>query len=314
MSGPRSRYVTLALAAVVACTDRPQVGAHEEAQGNDSTLDAGDQESGGSEDTGRSENCPPVRPDAAAISEAEMASSMAAILCIAQVECDCPVRSHQGVPSCRHSANMVFERMRTAAQARGLTYDGLCLGQLEAAVEALGCDVVDPDGAFAEVLGAGRCGVYHGERGVGESCVSLSNVASDCAQGLACWGGVCAQPCGAKHGTRSNPYGYACPDAERMTHDGRCERPAAIGETCGPIGCVPGAYCPRCCITECRPVPAAGEPCEGDPACPGGFCEAGMCVAAPGEGEPCSSNGCGPGLHCELGVCTPVPSICALPF
>jgi hypothetical protein len=267
-------------------------------------------------DTGDMSACVPARPDAPAISEAEMASSMAAIFCIAQVECDCPGRSHDSVESCRHSWNMTFETMRDRALSRGLTFDGECLGQLEAAVEAVACAAVDPSQMFAEVLGAGRCGVYHGDREAGQPCLATDNVASHCAQGLACRSGTCVDPCGADHGTRANPYGYACSVGHRMQLDGKCDLPRAVGQECTTGQCEPGTFCDTACIGdvcgfECAPQVGLGEVCEVDAACSEGLCES-VCVAAPAEGQPCMSGRCGPHHRCEGELCTPLPSICSV--
>jgi hypothetical protein len=263
--------------------------------------------------------CAPSQPDAPAVSEAEMASSMAAIFCQAQVDCDCPDRSHDTVPSCRHAMVMDFEHVRDDAQAMGLQYDGECLGQLEAAVTAIGCDLVAADGELAEVLGPGRCAVYHGDHGAGEDCMALSNYASNCAQGLACWDGTCVEACGTDAGSRTNPYGYACGPGERMSSfGGRCDVPAPTGQPCSPTGCEPGAYCHVVTIVEdvietCESVVALDDPCETDAACgDAGLCEGSQCVAAPAEGEACLSDRCGRDHLCDGGTCVPLPSVCFL--
>jgi hypothetical protein len=296
----RSSRVPLGLAVMtaIACTGRSQLadgGAEAESTAADIGTDTNTGTDPSSEstdgdslqtDAGTDPTCVPSQPDAPAVSEAQMASSMAAILCIAQVDCDCPGRSHETVPSCRHSLNMTYEDMQLRAQERGLIYDGACLGQLEAAVEALACDIIDPAQSFADVLGAGRCAVYHGDRELGDACVALGNAASDCAQGLACWEGVCVDPCGAVHGDRSNPYGYACPEGQGMAVEtGECAVPSALGEPCGPGGCASGGYCASVCKGDvcggqCAPATALGDACEDD-TCGEHVCDSGLCVVAP---------------------------------
>jgi hypothetical protein len=275
---------------------------------------------GGEPDVGSVSSCvSPSRPDAPAVSVAQVASSMAAIFCIAQVDCDCEGRSHDTTQSCRHSLNMEYEYVQEVAQTWGLTYDGACLGQLEAAVEALGCAVVEAtDETFADILGLGHCAVYHGEREVGEACTPLGNVASHCAKGLACWNDVCVDPCGAEsHGGRSNPYGFACPQGQAMAPGRNCAEPAEIGEPCGPVGCEPRAYCAQVCTgdvcgRQCMPTVGLGDPCELDRACGDNVCESGRCVQGPAEGTHCLDGRCGHRLRCEAGTCVKQPSICDL--
>ncbi len=281
----------------------------------------GEASGGGETEDAPGTSCPPTsQPDAAFVSEVEMASSMAAILCMAHVGCDCPARTHDTVDSCRHALNMDFESVRSAAQDRGLVYDGACLGQLESAVAALGCDLEADALVDAELLGAGRCAVYHGDRQLGQSCEALASYASDCAQRLACWGGQCVVPCeAASLGARAIPYGFACaPGESAVGYGGRCEVLPSSATGCGAGGCGPGTYCANPLGEEvpmCAPQREVGETCdptEGDAPCRDGLCEQGTCIAAPTAGEPCVADRCGDDLRCDAGTCGPLPEICQL--
>ena len=251
-----------------------------------------------------------------------MASSMAAIFCIAQVECDGEHRSHEEVPSCRHSANMTWELVRERAQVRGLTYDGKCLAAQEAAVETLGCNA-DPTVALEDILGVGRCAVYYGDVPQGGACEAISAVASDCEPGLACWEGRCVAPCDAHSGTRTVPYGFACPVGQRMTSNARCETPGGVGEPCASSGCVEGTYCREadgpgcegdCAESSCIEQVAVGRPCDDDRACVREMCHENRCVQPPATGEACLVGRCSTDIACLDGTCgPPAPAICSLP-
>lgn len=243
------------------------------------------------------------------VNEAQMPSSMAATLCIAQESC-CPGRPSSA--SCRHWRNMSYERVQADAQGMGLSYDGQCAGLQQAVVEALGCDLDDGSG----LPGSGFCSVYFGTQIHDEPCTTLGPLGSDCAQGLSCQRGRCIDMCAREIGERQSVYGYAC-EAGFVPALDDCFPPDPVGAACQ-TACVDGAYCgsPRggCdfeCESICRPTVANGQPCSGSEACRIGVCFDGICSDGPGLGEPCDG-ACDGTAQCDpaTDICVVAPAVC----
>jgi len=261
-----------------------------------------------------------VDPEGPEVHEAEMASTMAAVFCMAVVDCGCKDRSHDTVPSCRHSENIGWEDVRTRALEIGLVYDGACLRQQVEAIEAVGCELEAGDD-FGSILGVGICAAYHGDRALGEECTDVGGGISDCAQGLACWNEECVDPCAAsEHGGRGRPFGFACAPVQRRKPAGLCADPAQLGEECDSIGCVDGLFCDPellqgdCCgLGMCGPLVSEGDSCLIDEGCDTAMCEGEVCVEGPVTGEPCLNDRCLGNIECIDGICgPPEPAICTL--
>jgi hypothetical protein len=264
---------------------------------------------------GDAPGCPAVDPELGWVAESSAPSTQAAEACFKWVDCECDERSHETVPSCRHEENMGFELDAAEAAAAGLVYDGACLALQVADLETLGCGFAGPDDLLS-VVGPGRCGIFHGDRGPGESCTPVSGGVSDCAQGLACWGGRCVDPCAVTtSGERcAGPFNFACAPGE-VCRSGRCSEPdpalepSWVGEPCT-NGCAPGLYCQitECgfeeCLGECWILRPDGLGCEQDFMCDSGFCLDGTCARGPVTGEPCTTR-CFGGRECVDGVCGP---------
>lgn len=262
----------------------------------------------------------PAQPDSscAAVDEAlepvpegQAASTMAAYACMAWVGCTCDVLGAQPVPSCRHGLNMSYEYLQSEADAHGLEYDGHCLAQHVADLAAIGCDDM-PAMEDWSVTGPGRCAIWHGTKGLDDDCVSLGHGISDCAQGLACWAGRCADPCAAESvGERCGKvFDFACAANAVCVSDECVDRspPAEIGASCESGECVPGAFCRQLCPAEectyeCIEARDDGVLCNLDAECKSGFCAEGACATGPVTGEPCVAERCFEGRECVDGIC-----------
>ncbi len=246
--------------------------------------------------------------DAEPIAEAQMPSSMAAVLCIAQETC-CP--GEPSSSSCRHGLNMHFEDLAQRSRELGLTYDGDCVGRQQAMVGAIACDTSSP----GELPDAEACSIYFGQRSVGEPCQLIARQASDCAQGLACQGGTCIDSCASESGPRTTVYGYPCRSGTVPAGDD-CAPPSSLDEPCDPacaegLYCAPIANCGFECPELCHLQSAADQPCEQHAACRAGTCQEGSCVEGPSLDQPCSE-ACAPPHHCDAdtGRCGAVPVVC----
>lgn len=243
------------------------------------------------------------------VPRSELASSLAAVLCIAQEDC-CP--DARPASSCRHSMNMGFEDLDDRAVDLGLDYDGECAGLQQAIVSDLGCEVMSP----LDLQGLGACSVYFGDDDEGESCEAVGTLGSSCARGLACAAGSCVDPCTAESLGRPYVYGYACVPGE-VPVGYECRSAASAGEACtgacaeGLYCAGPNASCAPACVGQCVWGEPLGSSCAVDGDCLEAVCLEGMCAVGQPDGAPCAS-GCGVGLGCDagLGTCGATPTVC----
>lgn len=171
-------------------------------------------------------------------------------------------------------------------------------------------------GVYCPLYGCGE-GLVCGFNGtcqpvVGDPCAD----ASTCEAGLICAHSApdllsCVQPI-AKGGSCAECID--CCDFGLDCHLGVCSPAAEIGEACGALECVMGAFCASATNT-CKPIPGSGEACEGQ--CLSGLlCANGTCLPLPGDGEACLEGACAEGFGCgDGGLCHPheeAPVACAL--
>lgn len=297
----------MVLLVLTACGPAVESGAETQSGvGSDSARGTG---AAGSSETGDgSLVCAPTLQHGS-VPRSELASSLAAVLCIAQEDC-CP--DARPSSSCRHSINMGFEDLDARAVDLGLNYDGECAGLQQAIVLDLGCSIVSP----FEVRGLGACSIYFGDGGEGESCDSVGTLGSSCARGLACAAGSCLDPCDAESGGRPYVYGYACVLGE-VPFGYECRSAGFTGDTCtgacaeGLYCAGPDASCAPACMGQCVSGEPLGSSCTVDGECREAVCLEGTCAIGQPEGAPCAS-GCGVGLGCDagLGTCAPTPTVC----
>ena len=261
--------------------------------------------------TATGSSCAAPDEDLEPVPEGQAASTMAAYACMAWVGCACDELGASPVPSCRHRWNMTYEHLKGEADALALDYDGRCLAQHVADLAAIGCDDM-PAAQDWSVTGPGRCAIWHGTKGLDEACVALEQGLSDCAQGLACWEGRCADPCGVETaGERCGKvFDFACAPSAVCVSEECVERspPAEIGESCENADCVPGAFCRQLCPDEactytCIEGRDDGVACNRDAECKSGFCGGGVCGVGPVTGEPCVAERCFEGRACVDGIC-----------
>lgn len=329
MSLKRARAAGLTVALAMGCGPQPKgdggdagsttgEGTTEGSTGNTEPETQGDPDFetsvGSGEPPPHGGSCPlPEFEGATPVPESQMASTMAAEYCIAVVDCACSDRSHETVPSCRHSENMGWEDLRERAEELELVYDGSCLGQLIAGLRTLGCGP-SVEG-FETLLAQGGCSVYWGGDELGDPCETAGAGVSTCISGLACWDGICVDPCaaGAEAGPRSRPFNFPCGPGEASKY-GDCFEPSRVGEECNQ-GCEAGAYCRDGVSRTCEFLVPDGEPCDEDIACASGMCSAagGVCVVGPVSGEPCLEGRCAGNRQCEGGICGAAePAICMM--
>lgn len=241
---------------------------------------------------------PPLQ--GAPVSRAEVASSLAAVLCIAQEDC-CP--NARPSPSCRHALNMTFEDLDADAETLGLAYDDDCVGLHHALVEALGCQVAPP----TALTGFATCSIYYGTGARGEACESVGTLGSTCQQGLVCSAGSCEDGCSLESSGRPYVYGHAC-EIGQVVVGHACEQGVPLGSACGG-NCAEGLYCGD--MQTCEAASPIGEPCRDDAECRDSVCIDEVCALGQPEGESCDP-GCGLGLACdpETDRCVALPYVC----
>lgn len=234
------------------------------------------------------------------VNRAQVASSLAAVLCIAQEACCVGARPSD---SCRHAMNMTFEGLDAEALELGLAYDGACAGFQLAMVDALGCDTV----RLPDLAEFGSCSIYFGDGAFGDACTAVGTLGSTCAQGLACAEGRCLDPCFTEAVDRPYVYGYACVGGEVVVGD-RCERAVYLGAACSG-NCAEGLLCNE--EQECEAAGSSGDPCWVDGECRDLRCIEQVCAVGQPEGAPCGT-GCGLGLQCDPATdrCAPEPYVC----
>ncbi len=242
------------------------------------------------------------------VPRSQVASSLAATLCIAQEEC-CP--DARPSPSCRHSMNMGFEELDARAEELGLAYDDVCTGIQRAIVGGLGCEGMSP-----QDTSLGACSIYYGDGEEGDPCEAIGTLGSTCAQEFSCAAGSCVDPCSAAPQDRPYVYGYACVSGE-VPAGYECRAPPSVGDACDGV-CEEGSYCAgpdaSCapgCLGRCVPDEPLGSPCAVDGDCREAVCIERTCSVGQPKGAPCAP-GCGLGLSCdaELGICQHTPSVC----
>jgi hypothetical protein len=229
-------------------------------------------------------------------------------ICAAQSECTCA-----GADECSSSASDTWRARAVAGHDRGLVYDDACVAAIGDAVDAAACD--EAESGVAHPCHE-YCAVFHGERGIDETCERFDALVSDCEQGLLCEAGRCVEACSILSGLQP---GQPCRDpdtfqelgtcAEGLFCDdaGRCAVPPPVGSACEeyPDPCGPDAWC-HWETQMCTALPREGESCDESPDCAQGLaCRysddygSSRCVA-PGEaGDDCRDRPCGEGLWCD---------------
>ncbi len=212
-------------------------------------------------------------------------------------------------------------RMRNATRMN-LTYDAECFEGLSPIIEDYRC--YWPGGT--NPLCVDFCAVYHGDKLLGEECESFDTLVSDCAQGLMCHQGACAEPCpalsGRQLGEQCGNEGEAYDDcAQGLSCDwqiGRCVTLPEVGELCngGSDSCGPGLVC-SWQTGLCAAAATSGQSCQDTECDDGLYCDwregtggkgEQICVPFVSEGQSCDNAQCGEGLRCnEQRVCTLPP-------
>lgn len=162
-------------------------------------------------------------------------------------------------------------------EERGLTFDSECFATLSADVENTACEWINN----SEQLCTRYCAVYYGVLQAGDACSSFDSLVSNCAQGLTCSDGVCAEPCAALSGRTE---GEPCATQDVGRYDD-----CAIGLSCDNQTGV------------CTALSVEGDLCSGGNDCGLDLVcdqDSQRCVAAPGEGERCDFGVCADGLDC----------------
>jgi|GEM_PF-1420845 len=234
------------------------------------------------------------------VPRAEVASSLAAVLCITWEEC-CVEASP--ALSCRHGLNMGFEELDARAEALELYYDGNCVGYQQALIDAIACDV-HPD---TRLTHGGGCSIYYGRGRESESCEAVGTLGSTCRQGLICAAGQCVDPCAVETLGRPYAYGHGCALGDVVV--GLDCREAVGGQTPCAGNCYDGFFCGD--ESLCEPTRPIGEPCFDDAECRESVCIEQHCAAGQPEGAPCN-DGCGAQLSCGTAsnTCVRDPYIC----
>jgi len=219
---------------------------------------------------------------------------------------------------CADELTARWDERRAMAERMGLSYDAECFAALTAEVEEYAC--FWPGGASP--LCASYCAVFHGEEEVGDACEGDAQ-ASDCAQGLTCSEGTCADPCMVLSG-RGQGEACAQPDfglefddcAQGLTcswETGTCQPQATEGQSCRGTTCAPGLVCDWQTDT-CQLASVEGQACFDRPCAEDHYCEwvdegSQVCRAYATEGQSCFDRPCAEDLWCSDGdVCRPPPS------
>jgi hypothetical protein len=238
--------------------------------------------------------------------------------CATVIACSCPFGIND-VQQCVDGASGSVEQLANAAEAAGLEYDADCAARQVAFYEELGCKLQDDTllqdfELAAEATCALSCQLYHGYVGPGEECQSIDSRASNCAAGLQCNGGFCADTCnnwrlaeGATCYDPVNPVTGLCVTGTHCDLDEtfRCIPTPQRGQPCPDNVCLEGDFCNNfgAAGATCDAINEVGQPCLEAAACSTGYCINGSCAPYPNIGEPCSGE-CRDDLYCQAGVCT----------
>ncbi len=226
------------------------------------------------------------------IDESRAADAMSHRLCTAWGRCACG--EFAGVDleldTCAIGMRFVWQDTVEEAAALGLTYDGDCLARRLNAMRDRGCEV----GPVSHDCGPETCLVFHGDVPEGGACTGRPS-ASDCAQGLICFG-TCQLPC-------------QIPTAGLLAEGERCWNGESVLGTCDPA-----LYCNRT-LETCQSLPVLGEPCAPDAAfrCVDARCdfmvEPPVCAAKVELGGACSRFDDCLSENCMSGTCEPPPTL-----
>ncbi len=216
---------------------------------------------------------------------------------------------------CADDLDARWEERRVMAQNSGLTYDAECFAALTTQIQDYDCYWPGGTSPLCESF----CAVFHGDKAVGESCGAYDNQASDCAQGLVCSEGACAEPCAVLVGRGHNER-CAQPEFGQVFDDcaeglfcswdtGICLTLAQQGESCRTKACAPGLDCSWQTDT-CEIAATEGESCNNRPCAQGHYCEwvedggiegQQVCRAYAQSGESCQGRPCDDELWCGDG-------------
>lgn len=254
------------------------------------------------------------------IPQGEAAQSVSRAYCKALFRCDC-ASQYGSETDCADDVERRIQVGLAEGDASGLSYDGACVADHEAAIGDLGCDTLydalrggdDPDPQLS------ACKVFNGSAGAGESCSTLAEIAGDnCRRGLVCAQGGCSDPksVGLVEGSACDPFTDVCNgDLECLDVKGDgmpvCAALPRAGEPCSDT--LPVCQDAACDVLEgvCVKLPGADQSClppSFEPRCnTRSLCnnDTGRCRGLPVEDEPCGVGGspCAPGLACADGIC-----------
>ncbi len=316
---PWLALVAVAAALATGCTNDP--GSVEEADTDTDTNDGSEGDDSGG--TGE--------PSATEMAVASLATTQCSFI----DSCACDNEVAQGdVESCEDAMTLKWQDRLDVGLSRELTLDMACLDSTLARMQAQECRwPVSSIGHVCESF----CAVYHGDLPLGSACTAHDAQVSDCAQGLACVGGSCAEPCNVLTGLqigdtcRNEEFGQpfddcasglscdwdtaACFQAARVGEScqntqcadelfcdwqsDQCRAPATEGQTCNEFPCADPLFCDWD-ANVCRSRAKIGESCLGVPCEEDSSCgPADLCIARPGIGESCQSGPCAEGVLCD---------------
>jgi hypothetical protein len=137
-----------------------------------------------------------AEPSACDVEPTEALSSYAAMACGLSEDCGCESGCSDG-----EEGLLALHDYFTQA---GYAFDCECLDERRAWVVSLGCEPQSQI-PMQEIFGCGVCGFWVGDKTEGEACSGEPGL-EGCAQGLACFDGVCASTC-----APPVPRGATCP-------------------------------------------------------------------------------------------------------
>lgn len=280
--------------------------------GGDEALGAGAGDDEGSSSDGATTG-EPLTVDAAI-------EAFVATRCERAAACDCA--GVVGTEACVEADTAAWEARVAAGEERGLTRDAACMNDNLAALEDAACRWPSVALVDGQHLCSTFCALYFGERQAGEACEAYDALVSDCAQGLLCDAGVCADPCGVLTGL---PIGQTCGTEmvgayEECTEgsfcdwtSSACRATASLGDDCSNVACDDTLWC-NWETNRCATVAGLGESCATDGRCQDDlYCDYASgtptCQTLRLEGESCASVPCAEGLSCNGVVClAPAPA------
>jgi len=226
---------------------------------------------------------------------------------------------------CEETLGLTWDARLEAGESRGLTLDAVCLDSTLARMQAQECRwPASSLGPVCETF----CAVYHGELQLGDACTAYDIQVSDCAQGLACSEGRCAEPCAALGGAltgescRNPEFGdqfEECVQGLQCDWESQvCVTLADVGQSCNTQNCMPGLWCDWN-SDVCRAGAAEGASCDQAECAEQLYCDWSndfpVCRNYAGSGASCQNAQCDTGLVCSNAqVCTEPPGpgqVCA---